>query len=192
MFVPIKRLLYSESMKLDRQSFSVTTDRLILTPLSLNHREDMLREFTDEITKLMYPSTPKSMGEVVSFIEASIHGFVERQEIVVAVLHKETREYLGNAELHQINSRTPELGIWIKKDRQGNGYGKEAIKALKEWADKHLLYDYVRYPVHIDNISSRKIPESLGGLIKDEYDKVNQSGILFRTVEYRIYPPEKF
>lgn len=179
-------------MKLDRQSFSITTDRLILTPVSLNYKEEMFREFTDEITKLMYSSTPKSIDEIISFIEASIHGFVERQEIVVAILHKETREYLGNAGLHQINSRTPELGIWVKKSAQGNGYGKEAIKALKEWADKHLLYDYVKYPVHIENIPSRKIPESLGGAIKDEYDKVNQSGVMFRAVEYRIYPPEKF
>jgi [ribosomal protein S5]-alanine N-acetyltransferase len=179
-------------MKLDRQSFSITTDRLVLTPVSLNYKEEMFREFTHEITKLMYPSTPKSIDEVISFIEASINGFVERQEIVVAILHKETREYLGNAGLHQINSRTPELGIWIKKRGQGNGYGREAIKALKEWADKNLLYDYVKYPVHIDNHVSRTIPESLGGIVKDEYDKMNQAGVMFRAVEYRIYPPEKF
>lgn len=178
-------------MKLDRQSFSITTERLVLTPLSLNHKEEMYKEFTDEITQLIYPSTPKSIDEVISFIEVSINGFVERKEIVVAVLDKETREYLGNAGLHQIDSRTPELGVWIKKDAQGNVYGKEAVKALKDWADKNLVYTYLRYPVYAENNAGKHIPESLGGVVKREYDSSNQKGETHHTLDYYIYKEER-
>jgi RimJ/RimL family protein N-acetyltransferase len=178
-------------MKLNRQSFSITTERLILTPISLDHKEEIFKEFNDEITKLMYPSTPKTIDETISFIETSINGFVEKQEIVVAILHKETREYLGNAGLHRIDSRTPELGIWIKKTAHGNGYGREAVKSLKEWADKNLLYEYLRYPVFVENAASRKIPESLGGVVKSEYDTTNQKGEPHRAVDYYIYKEER-
>ncbi len=178
-------------MKLERQSFSITTERLVLTPISLNHKEDIFREFTDDITRLMYPSTPKSIDETISFIEASIEGFLEKREIVVAILSKDTREYLGTAGLHRIDSRTPELGIWIRKASHGNGYGREAIKGLKDWADKHLAYEYLRYPVFVDNLPSKKIPESLGGIAKDEYETTNQKGEHHRAVDYYIYKEER-
>ncbi|MBP6888598.1 MAG: GNAT family N-acetyltransferase [Candidatus Pacebacteria bacterium] len=174
-------------MKLNRQSFTVTTERLVLVPLSLDYKDEIFKEFTDEITQLMYPSTPENIGQVVSFIEESIQGFVEEKEIVVGILHKENREYLGTAELHHINTTTPELGIWLKKSAHGNGYGKEAVAGLKSWADKHLIYEHLKYPVYIENIASRKIPEALGGVIKDEYEKANQKGEMRRVVEYHLY-----
>lgn len=178
-------------MKLSRQSFAVTTERLVLVPLSLDYKDEIFKEFTDDITKYMYPSTPKVIEDTVSFVEASIQGFVDQKEIVVAILNKENREYLGNAGLHQLDSMTPELGVWVKKAAQGNGYGREAIKGIKSWADKHLLYEYLRYPVYIENLPSRKIPESLGGVIKSEYDKPNQKGEVRRIVEYHIYKEER-
>ena len=84
--------------------------------------------------------------------------------------------------------KKPELGIWIKKSAHGNGYGKEAMVALKKWADKNLKYDYILYPVAQDNLASRKIPEFLGGKIEHEYDEETQNGVTLHFIEYRIYP----
>ena len=46
------------------------------------------------------------------------------------------------------------------------------------------------YPVDKKNISSRKIPESLGGIIETEYKTTNMAGKILDEVEYRIYPPK--
>lgn len=96
-------------------------------------------------------------------------------------------EFLGICEVGAIDTDTPELGIWIKKSAQGNGFGREAIHVLKVWIDKNLEYEYLAYPVEQRNIPSRKIAESLGGKVFREFQQTHLSGNLLDQVEYRIY-----
>ena len=100
--------------------------------------------------------------------------------------NKKTGEFLGCIGLHHIDQNDPEVGIWIKKSAHGSKYGLEAIKALKEWADNYLEYEYIRYPVVGDNIASRKIPEVLGGKVAREFIGKNVKGEAMDKVEYRI------
>lgn len=165
----------------------IETARLLLVPVSTDFEEEIFREFTPEITVYMFPKPPEKIEETKEFIESSLEKMGKEEQLQMVVLRKETREFLGCAGLHRINTPTPEFGIWIKKSAHGNGYGKEAIIGLKKWADDNLPYEYLVYPVDRDNIPSRKIPESLGGIIGREYDKKNLSGNILHEVEYRIY-----
>ena len=61
-----------------------------------------------------------------------------------------------------------EPGIWLKKDAHGKRYGREAIRIVSNRAVDNLDFDYLVYPVDRDNIPSRKIPESMGGLVFEE------------------------
>jgi RimJ/RimL family protein N-acetyltransferase len=89
--------------------------------------------------------------------------------------------------LHHIDTRTPELGIWVKKAAHGHGYGREAITGLTGWAMQNLDFDYLVYPVDRRNLPSRRIPEALGGVIEAEYTMTNASGNLLEILEYRIH-----
>lgn len=135
----------------------------------------------------MNRSSPKEISETEEFIKNSKDKMVKGQDLQIVILKIETGEFLGCAGIHKINTDTPTLGIWTKKSAHGHGFGKEAITALKSWADENLKYKYLIYPVDKRNIPSRKIPESLGGLIAGEYKKTNQSGKVLQTLEYRIY-----
>ncbi len=104
------------------------------------------------------------------------------------MVNKADGSFLGCAGLHHPNTKTPELGIWLKKSAHGQGFGKEAMTALKKWADANVTYDYILYPVDEKNTASRRIAESLGGKIAREYDEINMSGAKHHLVEYRIYP----
>jgi ribosomal-protein-alanine N-acetyltransferase len=64
------------------------------------------------------------------------------------------------------------------------------VSALARWAFENLDVRYLIYPVDRRNTASRRIPESLGGIIEAEYEKTNESGRVLDEVEYRIYPPE--
>ena len=119
--------------------------------------------------------------------ETSIKENKAGTNLQMVVLNKETGDFLGCAGLHKIDEKTPELGIWIKKSAHGHGYGKEAMHALKSWADQNLNYDYILYPVDTRNVVSRRIPESLGGKITREYSLVSETGRKLHMVEYRIY-----
>ncbi len=169
----------------------IKTENLILKPITLDHKEDIFREFTSEITTYTYPKPPDKIDDTIDFIKSSMKNNEEGHNLQTVVLKKGTEEFLGCAELHNIDKDTPELGIWIKKSAHGHGYGREAITALKAWADKNLEYRYLLYPVAEENHPSRRIPESLGGEVCCEYDEVSMSGVEHHILEYRIYPGDK-
>ncbi|HOW60257.1 MAG TPA: GNAT family N-acetyltransferase [Candidatus Moranbacteria bacterium] len=165
----------------------VETERLKLKPVSLEYKDMIFSAFTDEVTKFMFPSTPKQIEDTEKFIKDSIDEMEKGINFLISIFNKETNEFLGGGGIHDLNTKTPGLGIWIKKSAHGNKYGREAITGLKEWADKNLDYEYLLYPVVKENIASRKIPESLGGKVVREFIKKKQNGEDMELVEYRIY-----
>lgn len=170
---------------------SIETERLSLKTITLDYKEDIFREFTPEITVYMKPKPAETIEEIIDFIESSMKSNEGGSNFQIVIIDKNTGEFLGAGGLHHIDTKTPELGIWIKKTAHGHGYGKEAMYALKEWADNNLDYEYVLYPVAEENIASRRIPESMGGKLEREYDDTNGLGEKLNLLEYRIYPMKK-
>ena len=166
---------------------TIETENLALKGISLEYKEDIFREFTPEVTVYMSPKPADTIEETISFIESSIQSNTERKNLQIVITDKNTGEFLGCGGLHHIDTPTPELGIWIKMSAHGQGYGMETMKALKEWADQNLDYEYIIYPVVDKNIASRRIPESMGGKIAREYDDVSGLGQPMHLLEYRIY-----
>ncbi|MBI3485342.1 GNAT family N-acetyltransferase [Candidatus Daviesbacteria bacterium] len=169
------------------QSLEIVSDRLKLVPISRKYLKDIFANFTSEITTYMFPAPPKRKEETEEFIDSAIRKNESGEDIVKVITNKETGEFLGCGGLHKIKSGRPELEIWIKKSAHGNHYGREALTALKDWADQNINYQYIKYPVDKKNIPSRKIAESLGGEVIAEMQKTNLSGNILDEVEYRIY-----
>jgi RimJ/RimL family protein N-acetyltransferase len=169
---------------------TIESDRLRLVAVSDAYAADIFREFTAEIAEFMGPRPPTVLEETLSYIRDSRGRMARNQEFNATVLLKETDEFLGNAGLHSIDSRTPELGVWIKKPAQGQRYGREAISALIGWAFENLIVEYLKYPVDRRNVASRTIPDSLNGTVAAEYDWTNLSGRVLNLLEYHVYPPK--
>lgn len=163
----------------------IESERLVLVPITLDYADDIFRYFTDEVTKYMGPKPSSSIDETKAFISSSITTMTSGTNIQMVILLKDSNEFIGCAGLHDINN-IPELGIWIKMSAHGNGYGKEAIHAFYDWACRNIEFDYITYPVDKRNDASRKIPESLGGVVKKEYKHVNQSLFELDEVEYHV------
>lgn len=172
---------------MDLSNIVITTDRIRLVPVTEEFAKNIFEEFTSEVTTYMHPKAPSTIADTLDFIKRSQEALAKKERLMVAILHIKTNEFLGGAGIVNINTNTPELGIWIKKSAHGHKYGREAVKGLKEWAEEHLTYEYLTYPVDKRNIPSRKIAESLGGIIAKEYTKINESGNTLDDVEYWIY-----
>jgi len=173
--------------KLYTTHMSITTERLKLVPLSLKYAQVMFNEFTDEITIFMYPKAPKTIDDTIVQINSRIEKAKSRKGLTMVILRKGSDEFLGRAAIHQMDTDTPAIGIWIKKSAHGNKYGREAVTALRDWAEANLEYRYLRYAVDKRNIPSRKIAESLDGVIGKEFTKKNLAGKILDEVEYWIY-----
>jgi len=171
----------------DYLQLEITSDRLKLTPISLSYANDICSHFTAEITRYMWPSAPKTQEEINQHIFIKRREMENGEEISLLIIGKDSDEFLGYLSLHRANSKTPELGIWLKKSAQGLGVGYEALNQFKTWIESNLTYEYLKYPVDKKNISSRKLAEKLGGIIEDEYTKKSESGNLLDEVEYRFY-----
>jgi ribosomal-protein-alanine N-acetyltransferase len=173
---------------MDTTNITIETKNLFIRTISLADKDDIFKEFTDEITTHMFPKPADNIEETIDFIQTSIKENKEGSNFQIVILNKETKEFLGCGGIHHIDQKTPELGIWIKKSAHGNGYGKEAVIGLKEWADANLDYEYLLYPVDAQNLASKRIPEFFGGKIAREYQEINMSGNKLNLQEYRIYP----
>lgn len=175
---------------MDTSNIIIETKRLWLKSIGMEYKDDIFREFTSEITTYMFPRPAEKIEETIDFIKSSIKENKEGTNLQLVIVNKENKDFLGCAGLHNIETDTPELGVWIKKSAQDHAFGKEAMVSLKEWADKNLDFNYILYPVVEENYPSRKIPEYLGGKIFREYDEINMSGKKHHLLEYRICPKE--
>jgi len=171
------------------------TERLILKPVTLSDANDMFVHFNTEITKYMYPKPAEDISETIAYVETCLIKYEKKQEIVFIGRLKETNEFIGCFGLHEMDTKTPELGVWTKISSHGNHYGLEGMKAVADYAKKHLDYEYLIYPVDQRNIASRKIPETLGGIICDAYLEKGLGGNELNTIEYHIFkeiPKKKY
>jgi RimJ/RimL family protein N-acetyltransferase len=176
---------------MDTSNITIETKNLCLKGISFEYKDQIFREFSPEITTYMYPKPASKIEETEEFIETSIKQNKEGSNFQIVILDKESKDFLGCGGVHNIDQKTPELGVWIKKSAHGHGYGKEAVIALKEWADENLDYEYLLYPVDTNNIPSRRIPEFLGAMVAREYDETGMSGNKLHLLDYRIYPKKK-
>ena len=173
----------------DLLSLAIEAERLRLVTISENFERDIFHEFTRDITRYMIPKPAQNIQETRKFISNSIYGIKAGYNLQFAILLKETNEFVGCCGLHGENKvKTPELGIWLKKSAHGNGYGREAVCTLVDWAQKNIDIEYFIYPVDRRNIPSCKIPESLGGEIISEIQETSLSGALLDWVVYKIVP----
>lgn len=165
---------------------TIETERLLLVPISRKYAEIIFKEFTPEITAYMAPDSPEKIEDTYEFIDSALDRMAKGNNLQLVILDKTNNEFLGCVGLHHIDTKTPELGIWTKKSAHGHKYGREAIAGLIDWARKNLDFDYLLYPVDKRNIPSRRIPESLGGIIIREVKKPVQSGKILDEVEFKI------
>ncbi len=182
-------LWYDSGMK-NRGLSPIETSRLILRPITEAYIKDIYANFNEAISTYMYPSVPSDIHETELFVEAETDKNNRGVDLQM-VIEDQSGDFLGCVALHNIDTSAPEFGIWLKQASHGNGYGQEAIAALKIWAEDNLEYEYLNYPVDKRNAASRKVAESIGGVASVEYDTETPRGYVLHTIEYRVYPVNK-
>jgi len=180
---------------IDLTSLVIEGERVLLRAVDFPYAEAIFREFTDEITRYMIPKAADDISETEDFIRASRQGMKEQYDLALVILRKpeagtsEEEEFLGCCGLHgRRHGRTPELGIWLKKGAHRQGLGRETIVLLSQWALAHLDFDYLIYPVDRANTPSRRIPESMGGVIIEEARMPTMRGTELDEIVFQLTP----
>ncbi|MGV6806720.1 MAG: GNAT family N-acetyltransferase [bacterium] len=172
---------------LDLSLVAIESKRLKLVPISRQYARDIFREFTAEITRYMVPKPVDHIEEIYAFIDTSREKMLVGDQLVMVILETVTGQFSGVCAVHgKEPGVSAELGIWLKKSAQGKKLGREAVTCLAQWARVNLLLSGLFYPVDRDNIPSRKIAESLGGVVVAKGQRTSLSGTRLNEWVYRI------
>ncbi|MEZ0542472.1 GNAT family N-acetyltransferase [Fibrella arboris] len=173
-------------MTTDLSNLTLDSERLRLLPVTEAYTDLIFREFTPEVATYMYPRPATERSETEAFVEAAKAANKEGSSLNMVITDRQSGDFIGCAGLHKLADKRPEFGIWVKQSAHMHGYGREAIYTMKHWADDHIPYEYLVYPVDSRNMSSRKIPESMGAAIISQYDGLGGMGQDLTLIKYRI------
>lgn len=171
---------------MDLTKVTIETDRLLLVPVGDEHVEEIHAYYRLPLTKYMNHLSAGTMEELKERHKKWRKQLKDGERLFMAVTLRDTGAFLGCFAIDHIGEKNPEMGGWLKADAQGKGYGKEAVAAMREWANSNIEYEHMLWPCAIENVASCGLAESLGGVIHREYDKQMVNGAVWPARDYWI------
>jgi RimJ/RimL family protein N-acetyltransferase len=168
----------------DYQHIEINTRRIVLRSFSATDASEVFACITPAITRFMSWTAPASLADFAAVWRSwLLSGHADSDFHFVARSRAEGR-FLGLIGVHQARTVRPELGLWLREDGHQQGYGREALAAVMQWAAHHLRPEGFEYPVAEKNRASRKLAETLGGVLYNQ-----RPGPKYTAVVYHLPLP---
>jgi RimJ/RimL family protein N-acetyltransferase len=175
----ITRLAGRTSPSAANKMIVIDSPRLQLSQFQMTDAEEVFACITPAITKFMRWEPP-SWSEYIARCEERMRT-PEPDTLSFVIRRRDSHECLGMIALENSNSPSPEMGLWIKESEHGQGFGREVVAALAEWAHNNLGKETFIYPVAVQNTASRRIAEGFQGKIIG-----NRTNPKYDSVVYKI------
>ncbi|MCK9860927.1 GNAT family N-acetyltransferase [Paenibacillus sp. ATY16] len=100
--------------------------------------------------------------------------FLERTDMRLLLIHKETGQLVGSSGLHRMDwqARNFETGYWVRTSCAGQGYISEAVEAITEFAIHQLEANRIEIRCDSRNTKSARVAERSGfkleGILRSE------------------------
>ncbi|MGA7781711.1 MAG: GNAT family N-acetyltransferase [Paraburkholderia sp.] len=159
----------------------IESSRLSIKPFTPNDAHEAFSCITPSLTRYMAWEPPASRDKFDVVWQSWLPSIDDGSDYVFVIRRRVDRSFLGLTGLHRATTETPELGIWIREDHHRHGFGREAVMLVADWATRTIGFESFVYPVAEENHPSRRIAESLGGVIIGS--RVTPK---YRSVIYRI------
>lgn len=160
---------------------NIPTERLHLRPFSAADSVEAFDAITPTLTRFMAFDPPSSQSAFEAVWRQWLVTIADGTDLTFVIRHRQRDRFIGLAGLHNTQSLEPELGIWVREQEHGHGYGHEAVCAIAKWGARVYGRDAFRYPVAEANIASRRIAEKMNGSVID-----HEIAPKYRSVIYRI------
>lgn len=152
-------------MPLDTRDLRIVSPRLSIEPFQARDADESFACLTPTLTRFMSWEPPASPAAYAQVWEQWLPSIADGSDIVFAIRQREDARFIGLVGLHDIDSETPELGIWIREDLHGQGLGRESVETVLHWSSARIRGSHFIYPVAMENLASRRIAEALGGIV---------------------------
>ncbi|MFM0260487.1 GNAT family N-acetyltransferase [Paraburkholderia sediminicola] len=152
-------------MLLRPTGIQIESTRLLIKPFTANDADATFACITPSLTRHMAWEPPASRHDFDGVWRSWIPSIDDGSDYIFAIRQRADGSILGLAGLHRVRTESPELGIWIREDRHRNGFGREAVTLVAHWVTRTIGCASFTYPVAEENRPSRRIAESLSGVI---------------------------
>ncbi|SHK26186.1 ribosomal-protein-alanine N-acetyltransferase [Clostridium cavendishii DSM 21758] len=161
--------------------YDIETERLFLKNISMDDREFIFRQFSDDVVnRYLFDTEPltdvEGADEIIGFYIQPEPRLQHRWIIV----RKADGIKMGTCGFHCWNHEEGkvEIGYDLKEEFWGNGYMQEAMKEVITFAIKNMSIKEINACIFIDNKRSSHLVENLGFVLSgSRYE-------LFRCKEY--------
>jgi len=147
---------------------TLTTERLVLTPVALTDLDDLLALWADEDFTRHISGRPLNSEEVWFRLlrdlgQWSVDGY---GSWTIRLAHDGT--YMGNVSILDHRRLVeppmidPELGWGLSPAFQGRGFAREALEVALNWADAHLSATRTVCMISPDNLASSRLATRVG------------------------------
>jgi RimJ/RimL family protein N-acetyltransferase len=174
------------SAESDLTGIALLANRLALRAFTPADAPEIFAAVSPAITRFMAWDPSPSPAAFAEVWRQWLPRMAAGTDLSLVIRLTSTDEFVGVAGIHHIGSAEPEVGIWLKEAAHGLGYGREAIGAIAKWAPAYIGATALIYPVAKQNLPSRRLAESLHGVIVGERNLRKSSGVVLDEVVYRI------
>ncbi|MBY0500516.1 MAG: GNAT family N-acetyltransferase [Alphaproteobacteria bacterium] len=142
----------------NRPFLPIATERLTLRPLLKEDRQVIAglandRRVAEKTARIPFPYTLQDADNFIAQSQKNLH---KGTQVILGIVRRDDNTFLGVAGLEE------EIGYWLGVEYWGQGYGKEAMKALVHFAFSTLQQERLEGSALEVNIASRRIMEGLG------------------------------
>lgn len=146
----------------------ITTPRLLIRPPKSGDGAE-LHEAVLETREALITYMPWARGELTpekaeENVRQSVAKWTLREDLRLSIFDKASGMFAGGTGLHRVNweIRSFEIGYWVRKRFEGQGYIKESTLALTRYAFDQLNASRVELRCNAENQRSISVIRSLG------------------------------
>lgn len=143
---------------------------------------EAVRESFEELRPWMpWAQRIPTLEEAEAEIRRARLQFMERKDLRLLLVNKETGQFVGSSGLSRIDwqIRKFEIGYWVRTSLAKQGYVTEAVKAIANFAIQELQANRIEIRCDSRNIRSAKVAERAGftleGILRNDMCDVDGS-----------------
>jgi len=143
---------------------------------------EAVKESIEELRPWMpWAQNMPTIEESEANIRRSRLQFLERKDLRLLLVHKQTGQLVGSSGLHQIDwqVRKFEIGYWVRTSFESQGFVTEAVHAITNFAIQELQANRIEIRCDSRNARSARVAERSGytleGILRNDNCDVNHS-----------------
>ncbi len=121
--------------------------------------EELQQAFVAANEKLYVNANNPTVEEERVFINGAIGNRIIGKALECYIFDRNTGSLIGSIGISDLDTLEPNLGLWIRKEYHGQGYGIEVYAAFLEWARNTTNFSFFKHAVNPENTASIKLAE---------------------------------